>query len=257
MLDRIRGLVKQLELPQDDDEAVVYRIIDANRNAVEVTPAQYATWRVQHDVAKLTVVAQDTVGNILVRTTFSIMPENRNYKPFGTSAVLVPDYEPATGHSRRYDTWQEAELGHKETVELLTKHLENTTQSDGETRQDEETDGVRRAIGSGLPGLFQVDGDSTAGARVRTPWLLPNGAAVEICILEEDEGFTLTGPGPAISAGEERQHQHIDNVCETLGVSLVNGVLTNRVEDAGQLPQAITALMQAIVCVSYISLEQR
>ena len=96
MLDRIRGFVKQLELPQEDEGEVVYRIIDSGRNAVEVSAAQYAAWRVRNDVANLAVVGQDNVGDFLVKTIFSIMPENRSYKPFGTSAYVMPDFDPVT-----------------------------------------------------------------------------------------------------------------------------------------------------------------
>ena len=92
MLNRFRDFVKRLELPQEDD--VVYRIIDDNSNAVEVTQAQYAMWRMQHDVTKRAVVGEDTVENVMVRTTFSIMPEHRGYKPFGTSAFEIAFFDP-------------------------------------------------------------------------------------------------------------------------------------------------------------------
>ena len=94
MLNRFRDLVKRLELPEDERD-VVYRIIDDNFNAVEVTAAQYANWRMQNDVTQKAVVGQDTVENVRVRTTFSIMPENRNYKPFGTSAFNLTSLDPA------------------------------------------------------------------------------------------------------------------------------------------------------------------
>lgn len=251
MLDRIRGFVKQLELPQDDEGSVVYRIIDANRNAIEVTPAQYATWRVRHDVAKLAVVGQDNIGDFLVKTTFSIMPENRSYKPFGTSAYMMPDYDPATSYSRRYDTWREAELGHYETVELLRQEQEVPDSEAG--KQNKEVELVRRAFASGLPGLFQVEAGTGSGALVRTPWNLPDGSAVELIVVEDGQGFVLTWFGSAILETEGLQLRQVDAVCETLRVSLVNGSLTKRAENAGELLEAITILTQAVVCVAAIS----
>ena len=111
MLNRFRDFVKRLELPQEEEGEVVYRIIDDDLNAVEVTAAQYGIWRLQHDVTKRAIVGQDSVESVMVRTTFSIMPENRGYKPFGTSAYEVSTFEPLTQYTQRYDTWQEAEQG--------------------------------------------------------------------------------------------------------------------------------------------------
>ena len=251
MLDRIRGFVKQLELPQDDEWTVVYRIIDANRNAIEVTPAQYATWRVRHDVAKLAIVGQDNIGNFLVKTTFSIMPENRNYKPFGTSAFMMPDFDPVTTYSRRYDTWREAELGHYETVELLRQEQEIPDSETG--KQNKEVELVRRAFASGLPGLFQVEAGPSSGALVRTPWNLPNGNAVELIVVEDDQGFVLTWSGAAVLEVERLQLRQVNDVCETLGVLLLNGVLNKRAENAGQVLESITILTQAVVCIAAIT----
>ena len=250
MLDRIRGFVKQLELPQEEAD-VVYRIIDDDRNAVEVSAAQYGNWRMRHDVAKLAVVGQDEVGDFLVKTTFSIMPENRSYKPFGTSAFAMPDYAPVTTYSRRYDTWREAELGHHETVELLRQEQEVPDSETGKQNKDVEI--VRRAFAMGLPGLFQVEAAHGEGALVRTPWNLADGAAVELIIVEEGSGFILSGVCPAFPEVEGRQRQQVDDVCRSLRVSLADGVLTKKTDNAGQLLEAITVLTQAVVCVAAIT----
>ena len=251
MLDRIRGFVKQLELPEDTEEEVVYRIIDDKRNAVEVSAAQYARWRVGNDVAKLAVVAQDKVGNFLVKTTFAIMPENRSYKPFGTSAFAMPDYAPVTAYSRRYDTWREAELGHHETAELLRQEQE-VPDSEAE-RQNKDVEIVRRAFAIGLPGLFQVEAAHDDGALVRTPWNLPDGSPVELLVVEDDQGFEIIVAGAELPEGEERQRRQVNDVCETLGVSLVNEVLKKRAENAGELLESIIALSQAVVCVAAVT----
>ena len=251
MLDRIRGFVKQLELPQEDEVEVVYRIIDGDRNAVEVSASEYARWRVRNDVAKLAVVGQDNVGDFLVKTTFSIMPENRSYKPFGTSAYAMPDFDPVTTYSRRYDTWRDAELGHHETVELLRQEQE-VPDGDAE-KQNKEVEVVRRAFASGLPGLFQVEVAHSVGALVRTPWNLPDGSAVELVVVEDGEGYSVSGPGTAIPEMEGLRQQQVAEVCTTLEVSLANGALIKRAENAGQLLEAIAALAQAVVCVAAIS----
>ena len=251
MLERIRGFVKQLELPQDEDEAVVYRIIDGARNAVEVSAAQYATWRLRNDVAKLAVVGQDNVGDFLVRTTFSVMPENRSYKPFGTSAYKIPDFDPATAYSRRYDTWREAELGHHETVELLRQEQE-VADSEAE-KQNKAIEIVRRAFALGLPGLFQVEAAHEYGVLVRTPWVLLDGSAVDLIVVEADGSFSLSGTGPAVSGMEERWQQQIGEVCGTLGVTPVDGNLIIKAENAGQMLESITLLMQAVISVDAIS----
>ena len=110
MLNRFRDLVKRLELP-DDERDIVYRIIDNNYQTVEVTAAQYGNWRMQNDVVQKAIVGQDTVENVRVSTRFSIMPENRNYKPFGTSAFDMTSLDSLIGYTRytrRYDTWNDA-----------------------------------------------------------------------------------------------------------------------------------------------------
>ena len=251
MLERIRGFVKQLELPQDEDEAVVYRVIDDGRNAVEVSAAQYATWRLRNDVAKLAVVGQDNVGDFLVRTTFSVMPENRSYKPFGTSAYKIPDFDPATAYSRRYDTWREAELGHHETVELLRQEQE-VADSEAE-KQNKAIEIVRRAFALGLPGLFQVEAAHEYGVLVRTPWVLHDGSPVDLIVVESDGSFSLSGTGPAVSGMEGRQQQQIGEVCGTLGVTPVDGSLIIKAENAGLMLESITLLMQAVISVDAIS----
>ena len=251
MLDRIRGFVKQLELPQEDEGEVVYRIIDRGRNAVEVSAAQYAAWRVRNDVANLAVVGQDNVGDFLVKTTFSIMPENRSYKPFGTSAYVMPDFDPVTTYSRRYDTWREAELGHNETVELLRQEQE-VPETEAE-RHNREVEIVRRAFAAGLPGLFQVEVAPGNGALVRAPWNLPDGSAVELIVVEDGEGFSVYGPGAEIPETEELRRGQVNDVCRTLGVSLADGALCKNADNAGQLLESIAVLSQAVVCVAAIA----
>ncbi len=253
MLDRIRGFVKQLELPQGEDENVVYRIIDNKRNAIEVTASQYAVWRMQYDVAKIAVVGQDTVGNVLVRTTFSIMPESRSYKPFGTSAFLLPDFDPVTQYSQRYDTWLQSDLGHRETVRLVTRELEESPdRNEDEDRRAEETEVVMYAVASGLPGLFVVEAGAEVGTLIRTPWVLPDGTHLEVVVEKEGDGFRLSSSCISPGGGESRDAQRVNELCAGLGASYKDGSLSASAVDVLELPHAIATLAQAIACVSWL-----
>ena len=255
MMKQFRSLVKRLELQPQESSTVVYRIIDRQRNIVEVSPSEYAIWRMQNDVARQSVVGQDTVGEVMVRTTFSIMPEDRTYKPFGTAAFELPMCDPLPEHSRRYDTWQEAEQGHRETVELIRKeieegraHLNHVSATDSAESQD-----VRHAIQSGLPGLFEVI-PRGGGIVLQTPFLLPGGSTVNLLVAREEDGFSLSAlehAAPADSSG--KAGSLVDELCDHLGVSHSDGHITAWVEEPSQLPRAAVALAQAIVCSSYMA----
>ena len=251
MLKRISSFVQRLELPHDEDEAVVYRIIDGQRNAVEVSAAQYAAWRLRNDVAKLAVVGQDSVGDFLVRTTFSVMPENRSYKPFGTSVYMMPDFDPVITYFRRYDTWREAESGHRETVELLRREQEVAASE--AAKQNEVIEIVRRAFALDLPGLLQVEAAHEYSVLVRTPWVLLDGSAVDLIVVEGDGSFSISGAGPAVSGMEGRQRQQAGEVCRALGVAPVDGSLVIKADNAGQMLEAITRLVQAVISLDAIS----
>ena len=256
MMKQFRSLVRRLELqPREESEAVVYRIIDRQRNIVEVSPSEYAIWRIQNDVARLAIVGQDTVGEVMVRTTFSIMPEDRTYKPFGTAAFELPMYDPLTEHSRRYDTWQHAEQGHRETLELIQRQIEEgQAHSTGVSVTDsQESQNFRHAIQSGLPGLFEVI-PRGGGTVVRTPFLLPGGTTVNLLVVREEDGFALSalepaGPTDLAIEGESP----VDELCDHLGVMHSEGRITAWVEEPSQLPRAAVALAQAIVCSSYMA----
>ena len=266
MLDRIRGMVQRLELPQEDD--VVYRIMDDAGNAVEVTPAQYARWRVQHDVARLAVVGQDTVGNVQVKTTFSVMPENRSYKPFGTSAYAMPDYDPLMEYSNRYDTRREAEQGHRHTEERVRRDLAKSLLFDEKVDVLAGIAGeVRLAIAVDLPAMFgvnahsDVNADSSDEVKVTTPMLRADGTRVELTVSHSETGFVVTAagdsfPGVGASAPGEPGVERVDQLCRTLGLSVESGTLFCRASDASQLGEAMVRLAQGIACVSMLDRQQ-
>ena len=252
MLNRFRDLVKRLELPEEQSQQgeTVYRIIDNNHDTLEVTPAQYAIWRTQNDVTRRAVVGQDSVANVMVRTTFSIMPENRSYKPFGTSAYELPLYDPLLEFSRRYDTWREAERGHQETLQLVAQRTPVEDAAVQETSAEEAGSvAVIALIGSGLPDLFHAEPSGGGGVRLRTPWLIAGGNPVELLIAEEGGGYALsdTRPSPSGEAGR----QAVPGLFDLLGVSILDGRLAARAEDTAHLPSAVVALSQAIACSSF------
>ena len=257
MLDRFRSLVKRLELPPEED-SVVYRIIDNDLNAVEVTPSGYAVWRMQNDVTERAIVGQDTVENVTVRTTFSIMPESRSYKPFGTSAYEIPSFDPRAEYSRRYDTWGEAEQGHRNTLERIRRDSAIARAAEQKAEDLAGTAGeVRLAISAGLPALFRVSINSGIEVTVLTPMLRADGACVELTVSESGSGFVLTGTDEA-SSGDlapalgELGDEQVGRLCRSLGLSVESGALVCKADDASQLGQAMISLAQAIAYLSYI-----
>ena len=245
MLNRFRDIVKRLELPQEEDaqQEVVYRIIDSDNHTVEVTPAQYAIWRTRNDATSRAVVGHDTVEDVMVRTTFSIMPENRAYKPYGTSAYSLPLYDPLLEYFHRYDTWEQARNGHRNVLDHIRRKA-------AQARADAETSRafagtaaeVEETLSAQLPALFSV---RRAGdvAVVRTPLLRPDGSAIEISLATVDAGYELTEYASAQSWPESMQGGAL---LDALGVTTVDGLLTCTVDDAGQLARGLMGLAQAI-----------
>lgn len=244
MLNRFRDFVKRLELPQEEEGGVVYRIIDDGLNAVEVTAAQYGIWRLQNDVTKRAIVGQDTVESVMVRTTFSIMPENRGYKPFGTSAYEVTTFDPLPQYSHRYDTWQEAERGHRNTLEQIRR--DHATAMATERRADAlagTAGAVRLAVSAGIPAMFEVTVHSDDRVDVQTPLVRSDGTFVVVNVTEADDGFKLSGyAGLGISAAGE--------LCGMLGLAAEGYSVTCVVVDEAELPKGILSVAQAAACIS-------
>ena len=261
MLDRIRGMVQRLELPQEEQEDVIYRILDDDGKVVEVSPAQYGRWRVQHDVARLAVVEEDTVGNILVKTTFSIMPENRSYKPFGTSAFALPDFDPLVEYSTRYDTRKEAEEGHRGIQDRIRKDLARALRVDEKLEDLSRTAGqVRLAISADLPALFEVshqseDDESLSDeVTVKTPLLSADGTPIVLTVSRSGSGFVLTGDVGASDG--PRGTERLEPVCRLLGLTVESERLVASAEDVSQLGEAMIKLAQGLACASILNLRQ-
>ncbi len=244
MLNRFRDFVKRLELPQEEEGDVVYRIIDDDLVAVEVTAAQYGIWRLQHDVTKLAIVGQDTVESVMVRTTFSIMPENRGYKPFGTSAYEVATFDPLPQYSQRYDTWQEAERGHRNTLEWIRR--DHATALATERRADAlagTAGAVRLAVSAGIPAMFEVTVHPDDHIDVQTPLVRSDGTFAVVTVTEAGDGFKLSGfAGPGLPAAGE--------LCGMLGLAAEGDSVTCVVVDEAELPRGILSVAQAVACIS-------
>lgn len=245
MLDRVRDIVKRLELPVEDD--IVYRILDDDLNAVEVTEAQYARWRLQHDVAERAVLKEDSEENVTIRTTFSIMPENRTYKPFGTAAYTLPYYDLLSQYSKRYDTWQEALRGHAITLEQVKKDFATARAVDERAAALEGTAGaVRLAVSAGVPSLFQVHVHSEDVVTVHTPLQRASGSGIDVSVAATAERFKLSGAfNPSISVANE--------LSEKLGVTVADGTVTSYLNGEDELPRGIIRVAQAVARISALS----
>lgn len=244
MLDRLRDFVKRLELPQDEEDGVVYRIIDDDLNAVEVTAAQYGNWRLQHDVARRAIVGQDIVDDIMVRTTFSIMPENRGYKPFGTSAYGMILYDALPQYSQRYDTWREAEAGHRQIVERVRRDNATARTADERAQSLSGTAGaVRLAVAAGLPALFRVHVHSDEQVTVHTPMCRMNGASIDVAVAGISSGFRVSAP-------VNTKARVASGLLTTLDVKEEEGLVTCEVDGEDQLPRGIIRVAQAVACIS-------
>ena len=258
MLNRFRDFVKRLELPQEDGD-VVYRIIDDDLNAVEVTESQYARWRLQHDVARMAVVGEDSVENIRVRTTFSIMPENRNYKPFGTSAFDMATLDPRLEYSRRYDTWEDAEKGHKGILELISRDMARSRAADDRAEALAGVAGeVRLAISAFLPSLYHVEAQADDWASVVTPMSRADGSSIELSVTVQDHGFTLRGaiessPSNSILTLGRLRSDQVHRLCDSLGVTVDSDSLACWTDDASHLGASIIRLSQALACLTYMA----
>ena len=250
MLNRFRDFVKRLELPQEEleQEEVVYRIIDADLNTQEVTPAQYAIWRTQNDVTRRAVVGQDTVENVMVRTTFSIMPENRTYKPYGTSAYALPLFDPLLEYFQRYDTREQAEAGHRNALDRIRSKAAEAQAEEEISRAFSGTAAeVRETISAQLPNLFSVR-RTDQEAVIRTPLLRPDGSFVEVAVASMESGFELTefgSPTPRPGTATE------NTLLQALGVSVIDGALACSVDDSSELTQGIVRLAQAVAWATF------
>ena len=115
------------------------------------------------------------------------------------------------------------------------------------------------SIGRTLPPLFVCSPAPQEGIRVRTPMLYPDGGVVDVFILEQGTGYTVTDFGDALgwlslqSVSRQRspkQQMLIQDVCQTLRIEQLQGQLVLRSVTDDALAESVVRVAQAAVRVS-------
>lgn len=91
-------------------------IIDQHRQVVCVTYMKFDGWRNRHPGGKGLTVGEDEVDGTTVTTFFAQSNQTEGKSLFHTSAFDT-EWKLLEEHLRVYDTWEEAERGHVQTVE--------------------------------------------------------------------------------------------------------------------------------------------
>ena len=116
-------------------------------------------------------------------------------------------------------------------------------------------------VSSQLAGMFRVDVDvaGSGAARIRTPFVLPDGTVLDLYRHDTDEGPALSDLGEtygcfAISNGIEtltdRQSRAYDDVCQTYHVERRGVILLARIAD-DDVGDAVARLAQAVTALSF------
>ena len=114
-------------------------------------------------------------------------------------------------------------------------------------------------VGQSLPPLFVCSPAPHQGVRVRTPLLYPDGGVVDVFVIEQGSGYTITDFGDAFgwlghqSISEQRspkQQMLIEDVCQTLRIGTSNGQLVLPSVTGEALGEAVLRVAQAVVRVS-------
>ena len=113
---------------------------------------------------------------------------------------------------------------------------------------------------AGLPSVFECEPGLCDDVRVRTPFLYPDGDALDIFVEERDGHCVLTDGGETLGwlwmqsvSGElsAKQRYLLDEICRaTAGVEHQQGELTVRCERPEKLAEAVFRLAQAMLRVS-------
>lgn len=122
------------------------------------------------------------------------------------------------------------------------------------------------ALRQSLPLLFASAPAPQEGIRVRTPFLYPDGAVIDLLVLERDDGYAVTDAGDTLawlelqSAGPGRSPELTElaqEVCQTLNVELLQDQLARRRVAPEELGAAVLRVAQAAVGVSGAGLAKR
>lgn len=115
------------------------------------------------------------------------------------------------------------------------------------------------SIGSSLPSLFVCSPAPQEGVRVRTPMLYPDGDVVDVFVLEDGSGYTVTDYGDSLgwlemqSIGRHlspKQQSLVQDVCQTLRIELFQQQLTLKSVEEDALGEAVLRVAQAAVRIS-------
>jgi len=91
-------------------------ILNDNRQLILVDMMEYFRWWMEaHESSPLHVVGKDHFGDVEVSTVFLMAMHLPNFKmPAFETMVFLPNG--GTGMVRKYQSWEDAEAGHKEVV---------------------------------------------------------------------------------------------------------------------------------------------
>ena len=117
---------------------------------------------------------------------------------------------------------------------------------------------LRRLLRSGLSGLFDCSPTGRGAARVRTPFVYPDGDIVNVFVESNGHGYCVTDCGETLGwlqlqglsdALTPDQQYLINDVCTTLGVGFSCGEMSANSSDEASLIDAVHRVGQASVRV--------
>ena len=118
---------------------------------------------------------------------------------------------------------------------------------------------LRTALQQAVPPLFVCSPGPHEGVRVRTPMLYPDGAVVDVFVLERNDRYIVTDFGDALdwlglqSVSQRRSNKQealIHDVCQTLRIERLSDQLMLREVTSGALGESVIRVAQAAVRVS-------
>ena len=113
LFNKLRGL-----RPDSPPDKPRHWIINQHRKVVRVTHTEFEAWRNHHHGEKSLTVGEDNVNGTRVTTLFTQSNLTSGKDLFNTWAS-DKEWTILEEHERIYDTWEEAERGHAQTVETI------------------------------------------------------------------------------------------------------------------------------------------
>ncbi len=112
---------------------------------------------------------------------------------------------------------------------------------------------------SNISALYQCSPAPHEGVRIRTPFLYPDGGIVDVFVVEDADGYTVTDFGDALGwlrnqtirdKLSPRQRRLLNDISLTLGVGLQRGQLRHRCIELDDLASSVQMVGQAAVRVA-------